>query len=34
MANWDIENGNRLSYIPLVRYKNGHIIQQLDHLDE
>ncbi|PFE12385.1 hypothetical protein CN307_19905 [Bacillus cereus] len=34
MANWDIENGNLLSYITLVRYTNGHIIQQLDHLDE
>ncbi|PEG10447.1 hypothetical protein CN630_26915 [Bacillus wiedmannii] len=34
MANWDIENGNRLSYITLARYTNGHIIQQLDHLDE
>ncbi|MBR9654766.1 hypothetical protein CV717_02950 [Bacillus cereus] len=27
MANLDIKNGNRLSYIPLVPYTNGHIIQ-------
>ncbi|PES80292.1 hypothetical protein CN504_20020 [Bacillus anthracis] len=34
MANLHIENAKLLSYIPLVRYTNGHIIQQLDHLDE
>ncbi|PKJ56355.1 hypothetical protein CWE34_09175 [Bacillus sp. SN10] len=34
MANLDIENGNLLSYIPLVPYTNVHIIQQLNHLDE
>ncbi|PJZ20149.1 hypothetical protein DN396_13015 [Bacillus sp. BF9-10] len=34
MANLHIENGKLLSYITLVRYTNGHIIQQLDHLDE
>ncbi|OTX85101.1 hypothetical protein COK00_26325 [Bacillus cereus] len=34
MANLDIKHRNLLSYINLVRYTNGHSIQQLDHLDE